>query len=774
MKAARRVLAAAAAAAAAAAPALAFEVWVGGRDLSNSSNVVRWLLGGGGGNGSLPWADGISVGFPAIYAAADLRALSAAGVRLLPCVHASLETMQRQLFDDGGAGGGRAAPDTALFAGAYTDELPDFRAGTAAGPQPFMWWSLTEDDSSGVGFPFEQLAVPPSSHADAWAQFDNYLQRAQVLARAVAPDAPLVAQVGFAEQAHAHAARGAALMLLERANDDVGDLSTAMAFGRGAARQFNASFGVDLSWWWGVLYSGVNRLGGSFHRRHAYLAWAAGASVVNIEGGDGLCDGDGVALELGREMQSFGELVRPLGARGVAPALRPAAPVMVVLPKDHGFSTRPYWLPQPQGYGYARLPPRVGDGAVGAFFALAFPGAGFAQDPWPFGAFASDDPPASMWALSSLTAPYAPRASDATAAAPYLPFGTYANRTAAAADFAASGRDPAPWRPMADSTWGHIFDVAVAGLGLTSAGQRDATPNNVFGGAARRQQRAAAGRRRRAAASPASPPSSSPVVGDGPGAPPLPLDQGYAVALVVGPVNLTAALKAQLVDFAAAGGHVVVAAGVVGPADGDLTGLASLLPELRVGRAWRWSGPGQPQQREAFRFVPAPMAGGAPPPNVTVLAATVASLDVCGGAPCALATRFALGAGAVTTVLVPWFEAGGGGGLAGVSAGVLQEAVAAVAPLSVTWADDEGWPVDAAAAAGPGDGAYTIVVSNNEEAAWRGAVRVAQAAPRAPARLSACVELRSGSPVPLGADGVSFALAVGAFDVAVVRCGASW
>ena len=45
MKAARRVLAAAAAAAAAAAPALAFEVWVGGRDLSNSSNVVRWLLG---------------------------------------------------------------------------------------------------------------------------------------------------------------------------------------------------------------------------------------------------------------------------------------------------------------------------------------------------------------------------------------------------------------------------------------------------------------------------------------------------------------------------------------------------------------------------------------------------------------------------------------------------------------------------------------------------------------------------------------------------------
>jgi hypothetical protein len=223
-------------------------------------------------------------------------------------------------------------------------------------------------------------------------------------------------------------------------------------------------------------------------------------------------------------------------------------------------------------------------------------------------------------------------------------------------------------------------------------------------------------------------------------------------------------------QFALGGGHVVVAAGVVGPGDGDLTGLLSLLPELRVGRAWRWAG--QQQQPEAFRFVPAPMAGGAPPPNVSVLATTVASLDACGGAPCALATRFALGAGAVTTLLVPWLEARDG--LAGVAAGVLQEAVGAVAPLAVTWADDQGWPVDAVAAAGPGDGAYSVVVSNNEEAVWRGNVRVLQAAPGAPTRLSACVELRSGSLVPLDAGGFSFALAVGAFDVAVVRCAASW
>ena len=64
-----------------------------------------------------------------------------------------------------------------------------------------------------MGFPYEQLAVPPPTHADAWAQFDNYLQRSQVLAAALMPGVPLIAQVGFAEQAHAHMARGAALAL---------------------------------------------------------------------------------------------------------------------------------------------------------------------------------------------------------------------------------------------------------------------------------------------------------------------------------------------------------------------------------------------------------------------------------------------------------------------------------------------------------------------------------------------------------------------------------
>ena len=115
---------------------------------------------------------------PPIYTTNDLEILSNAGIRLLPCVHSSLETMQRQLFQDGSA-------NTSLFTSAYTNVLPDFKAATINGPTPFMWWSLNEDDSSGVGFPFEQLAIPPSTHADAWFQFDNYLQRSQILSQMI-------------------------------------------------------------------------------------------------------------------------------------------------------------------------------------------------------------------------------------------------------------------------------------------------------------------------------------------------------------------------------------------------------------------------------------------------------------------------------------------------------------------------------------------------------------------------------------------------------------
>ncbi len=78
-----------------------FELWVGCQDLRPTSSVVLWVT-----SSATPWADGLSVGFPAVYSnASDMCQLALqAGLRLAGGIHASLETMQRQLFDHDSAG----------------------------------------------------------------------------------------------------------------------------------------------------------------------------------------------------------------------------------------------------------------------------------------------------------------------------------------------------------------------------------------------------------------------------------------------------------------------------------------------------------------------------------------------------------------------------------------------------------------------------------------------------------------------------------------------
>jgi hypothetical protein len=389
---------------------------------------------------------------------------------------------------------------------------------------------------------------------------------------------------------------------------------------------------------------------------------------------------------------------------------------------------------------------------------MAFPGANFAADAFPFGAFATDDPPASMWALSSQTGPYAPRPEDVFHAAPALPFGTFANRTAAAAFFAARpDLDPSPWRPMADSTWGAVFDVLVAGLGLSSASaQVGSAPNNVFGSG---DSRHGPPSRRRGSLLP--PPTDA-------ADPDVPSFAGYAVVAVLGPVNLTAPLKAALLAFAGGGGTVLVAAGVVGPGDGDLTGLAALSPELRAGRAWTLQG-APAAVAEPFRYVLADDGACSAARGCTVLAATAP--PACGGGlePCPLLVRQVVGSGAVVTCLVPWFVDAEGGGLSRLARAALDLIVAPVQPVAVSGP----WPVyhaataDAAGAAAAGS-ALSVLIANNEGAPWRGNVTVATAA--GGGALSRCTELRSEAPVPVSADRATFALDVGAFDVAVVEC----
>lgn len=417
----------------------------------------------------------------------------------------------------------------------------------------FAWEAFTEDDSMGVGFSKNLLAAQPRSHRAARQLFEAYLATAMAEIQPHA-NAERWGRCGYASGAHPLAALGLDCVLVERANDDIEDLQTAIAFGRGAARQHGCRWGVDFSLWWGVIHGCVQDLRASFHKRNFHLSYFAGANVLAVEGGDLLVRLPQLQpTRVGAVLDEFGRFTQRV-RRG-----QPDVPVAILIPEDHGGITPPYWRTSSESWNYARIPYRPGDASLDGFFGAAFPGADFAMDPFPFGAYATNDPPASPFALSAVTPQYAPNPEHAFTATPPIPFGRFHNRHAARQTLAAQQTDPSPWRPLGDSRWGSIVDVLTVG-------------------------------------------ASSDVL------------QHYAVLVLLGPIQLDDSLRTMLQQDVRSGGILVAAAGVLSPSDHDWCG-AAIEPELRVGRAWQW-GPDAPVH-EPFRYLPA-----GPTPNAEVLART--------------------------------------------------------------------------------------------------------------------------------------------------------
>lgn len=389
-----------------------------------------------------------------------------------------------------------------------------------------------EDDSAGVGFSAEYLRNPPSTHAEAKSMLDAYLETAMQEARRFSDVVPW-AMAGFAGTAHHYARHDAKCIIVERANDDVEDLQTAVAFARGAARQFGCEWGIDLSLWWGVIYGCVQDLPASFYTRHLWLSYISGAQVFRIEGGDLLVRPDGPTA-VAKAIDAFAVV-----AKDIHPG-RADVPVAVMLPQDHGWMTPAYWRTTNEVWNYARLPYRQGERSLDGLFGNAFPGSIYAQDPFPKGNYEEDDPPASPFALSCITSEFAPTPEKIWAAEPPIPFGAYANRNEARHDFQQNGIDPSPYRPMGDSRWGDIIDV------LTDDADYDAIA-------------------------------------------------AYKAMLLLGPVKIDESLRLRLTHYVEQGGVLVWAAGVASPDENDLTGV-DIQPELRVGREWQWEKEGFKQE----------------------------------------------------------------------------------------------------------------------------------------------------------------------------------
>ncbi len=407
-------------------------------------------------------------------------------------------------------------------------------------------FSWLEDDSAGVAFPQELLAEDPTTHEAAFDLFEAYLDRSGQRIAASAPHENW-AVLGYSTTAHAIARRGADMVLIERTNDDVEDLKTAIAFARGAANQYGTEWGIDLSLWWGTIYGVVHTMPGSLYKRHLYESWFAGARGYRIEGGNILLSQRPESL-LARELdQALTEL------HNIGPGT-PDVPVAILLPQDHGWMTPMYYRTNNTAWNYARIPYRQGQRAIDGFFLTAFPGIQYVMDPWPWGAYELDDPPPSPFALSAIVPRFAPDPEDVFFSEPPVPFGTYENRHEARQQFAEQGKDSAPFRAMGDTRWGQCFDV------LMAEGPLDA------------------------------------------------LD-GYKMVLLLGQIELNDALAQRLTTVAERGGVVMLAAGAAKPEHTELTGLI-MTPELRTSRSHQFGGEGE-WRPEALRYVPAEIAEGA-------------------------------------------------------------------------------------------------------------------------------------------------------------------
>jgi hypothetical protein len=407
-------------------------------------------------------------------------------------------------------------------------------------PQDFVWQILMEEDSAGVAFPQQLLREKPRTHAAAYELFMRRLTGAMAVAKPY-PGVRLWGRAGFASSMHPFASLGLEMIILERTNDDIDDLSTGHAFARGAGRQYGCKWGIDFSQWWTAIAGCDLENSASYFRRNLYLSYFAGADSLGIELLGPMPEDDPKsATALSDALLEFGRFKK------IHPQGRPIVPVAVLLARDHGWISPAYWHSQFRAWNYARIPYRAGDQSLDGIFAAAFPGSTYAMQPFPFGAYEDADG-ATTFSLSSVTAPYAPHADDVWLAPAPIPFGEFRNADEARATLLRERRNSSDYRPMADSRWGDILDAVT----------EDVAAENLA---------------------------------------------NYKIVIVAGHVTANDAVVGKLRHYVEQGGILVWAAGVARPEHYDFT-QCRLTPRLKQGRAWQWGG--GPPQPEAFLYVPA-------------------------------------------------------------------------------------------------------------------------------------------------------------------------
>ena len=399
----------------------------------------------------------------------------------------------------------------------------------------FSWQAFTEDDSSGVGFPYQLLSSQTSNGFEAYKLFSQYLDISQETIDAIQSQVEKLTsskfnfnynknntidhendhhdykshinyaktsskkklqiwtQAGFAMSIYQYFSKNHSdIVLIERANDDVGDLSLAISMARGAVLQYachdqstgnmtnidinkhayglncnsNLRWGIDLSLWWGVINGCINEFNDiSYHKRHLYISYWSGASNINIEGVD-LLFSKQIQSPLVKVLEQFGDFIQRHSNNNNSTSGNSDKIdiiVNILIPRDAGYMTPQYWYSSSFSHNFGKIMPvRQGFNSIGAFMTIAYPSNMFYSDPFPLGKFTSNIPPASSFSLASITPEYAPnKEKDVYYAESYINFGRYYNRTDAQYDLLNKQSNISMYRSMSDTRWGDIFNILV-------------------------------------------------------------------------------------------------------------------------------------------------------------------------------------------------------------------------------------------------------------------------------------------------------------------------
>jgi hypothetical protein len=318
------------------------------------------------------------------------------------------------------------------------NQSASFASVALTAPGSILFWNLLPewDQSGGWWVPNGRPSYAGLERREAHARFLDYYAMAYPrlmhrLSEAATDERSyrLTAITDYSPNVFFGYELGAELQMLERGIDELGDLSTGIAYIRGAATQFAKPWGIDISTWRASTNGATNydvsgrlRSGWSagYLERLYYLSFAAGAQFIHNEAATYRFP-SGTLNPFGEVTNAFADFA----LRRHPDIGQPTVNVALLVDHFNGLDPRHGPHNQASAVWYQDIPYSSGDYMVDNLFQLAFPG---------------------FW-LHGL-APGAPFANGQG-----VPEGDGFER------FLAQGGDPRPYEPMPKTRWGDSIDV---------------------------------------------------------------------------------------------------------------------------------------------------------------------------------------------------------------------------------------------------------------------------------------------------------------------------